>query len=265
MPAERILDLTVCEPAMGSAAFLNEAVNQLSERYLERRQRELGQRIPHADYADELQKVRHYIADRNVYGVDLNPVAVELAEISLWLNCIHQNGHVPWFGFQLVVGNSLIGARRQVYPADRLRPARKADLWFSEAPERVQPAPNSEMWRPEGTVYHFLLPDPGMAGYRNKDAKALEPEHFARIASWRKEFCGVSTRGKSPRSNPFRTGLTHSGRSTLRNSSRTGHGPRIRSRRGNSGEGPPANPPTTSRRTGFVIPPSATPRVRIGG
>ena len=188
LSAERILDLTVCEPAMGSAAFLNEAVNQLAERYLERRQRELGQRIPHAVYADELQKVRHYIADRNVYGVDLNPVAVELAEISLWLNCIHQDGHVPWFGFQLVVGNSLIGARRQVYPASRLRPARKADLWFSEAPERVSPALNKETRRPEGTVYHFLLPDPGMAGYRNKDAKALEPEHFARIAAWRKEF-----------------------------------------------------------------------------
>ena len=188
MPAERILDLTVCEPAMGSAAFLNEAANQLAERYLERRQRELGKRIPHADYADELQKVRHYIADRNVYGVDLNPVAVELAEISLWLNCIHKDGHVPWFGFQLVVGNSLIGARRQVYPAAKLRPARKADLWFSEAPERVPPALNKEMRRPPGTVYHFLLPDPGMAAYRNKDAKAQEPEHFARMAAWRKEF-----------------------------------------------------------------------------
>ena len=188
MPAHRILDLTVCEPAMGSAAFLNEAVNQLAERYLERRQRELGQRIPHADYADQLQKVRHYIADRNVYGVDLNPVAVELAEISLWLNCIHKDGHVPWFGFQLVVGNSLIGARRQVYPRARLGGARRADLWFNEAPERVPPALNREMRRPPSTVYHFLLPDPGMASYRNKDAKALEPEHFARIARWRKEF-----------------------------------------------------------------------------
>ena len=188
MPAEQILDLTVCEPAMGSAAFLNEAVNQLAERYLERRQRELGQRIPHAEYADELQKVRHYIADRNVYGVDLNPVAVELAEISLWLNCIHKDGHVPWFGFQLVVGNSLIGARRQVYPAAKLGKRRKADLWFNAAPERVPPALNSEMRRPAGTVYHFLLPDPGMAAYRNRDAKALEPEHFARIAAWRKEF-----------------------------------------------------------------------------
>ena len=188
MPAERILNLTVCEPAMGSAAFLNEAVNQLAERYLERRQRERGERISHDQYADELQKVRHYIADRNVYGVDLNPVAVELAEISLWLNCIHKDGHVPWFGFQLVVGNSLIGARRQVYPKALLGGKRRGDLWFNAAPERVPPALNSEMRRPPGTVYHFLLPDPGMASYRNKDAKALEPEHFARIAAWRKEF-----------------------------------------------------------------------------
>ena len=101
MPADRILELTVCEPAMGSAAFLNEAVNQLAEKYLDRKQGELGRRIPHAEYADELQKVRHYIADRNVYGVDLNPVALELAEVSLWLNCIHKDGRVPWFGYQL--------------------------------------------------------------------------------------------------------------------------------------------------------------------
>ena len=120
MPADRILDLTVCEPAMGSAAFLNEAVNQLAERYLDRKQGELGRRIPHADYADELQKVRHYIADRNVYGVDLNPVALELAEVSLWLNCIHKDGRVPWFGYQLMCGNSLVGARRQVFPSASL-------------------------------------------------------------------------------------------------------------------------------------------------
>ena len=208
MPADRILDLTVCEPAMGSAAFLNEAVNQLAEKYLERKQRELGRRIPHAEYADELQQVKHYIADRNVYGVDLNPVARELAEVSLWLNCIHQNGHVPWFGYQLVCGNSLVGARRQVFPTTMLgKGNRKAELWFNHAPEQVAPlaassrkpadtnsrhvrdaaltrAPN----RPAGTVYHFLLPDPGMAAYDDKAAKALEPQCFERIADWRKHF-----------------------------------------------------------------------------
>ena len=206
MPADRILDLTVCEPAMGSAAFLNEAVNQLAEKYLERKQRDRGKRIPHAEYADELQQVKLYIADRNVYGVDLNPVARELAEVSLWLNCIQRGGHVPWFGYQLVCGNSLVGARRQVFRSATLGTQnRKPALWFNHAPERVappaesrrgragDPAPIGEtrthaVQRPAGSVYHFLLPDPGMVGYGDKAAKALEPESFARISNWRKKF-----------------------------------------------------------------------------
>ena len=205
MPAERILDLTVCEPAMGSAAFLNEAVNQLAEKYLERRQRERGERIPHARYADELQQVKHYIADRNVYGVDLNPVARELAEVSLWLNCIHRNGHVPWFGYQLVCGNSLVGARRQVFPTTMLgAESRKSELWFNHAPERVAPPPGSTRGRdggqvagdgrflaprrPAGTVYHFLLPDPCMVAYGDQAAKKLEPERFEQIRGWRSRF-----------------------------------------------------------------------------
>ena len=183
MPASRILDLTICEPAMGSAAFLNEAVNQLAEKYLGRRQRELGKRIPHAEYADELQKVKHFITDHNVFGVDLNPVAVELAEVSLWLNCIHKDGHVPWFGFQLVCGNSLVGARRQVYDSGKLgKEKRRAERWFNFAPERVSRAGS-------GTVYHFLLPDTGMSDYRNKAAMRYEAENFTRIREWRKAFC----------------------------------------------------------------------------
>ena len=205
MPADRILDLTVCEPAMGSAAFLNEAVNQLAEKYLERKQRERGKRIPHAEYADELQQVKLYIADRNVYGVDLNPVARELAEVSLWLNCIQRGGHVPWFGYQLVCGNSLVGARRQVFRSATLGTQnRKPELWFNHAPERVAPPAESRrardggpaagearthaVQRPAGSIYHFLLPDPGMVGYGDKAAKALEPESFARIGNWRKKF-----------------------------------------------------------------------------
>ena len=202
MPADRILDLTVCEPAMGSAAFLNEAVNQLAEKYLERKQREQGERIPHAEYADALQQVKLYIADRNVYGVDLNPVARELAEVSLWLNCIHRGGHVPWFGYQLACGNSLVGARRQVYRTTMLgKENKQPELWFNHAPERVAPpteprhgpddsgeARTHAVRRPGGAVYHFLMPDPGMVAYGDKAAKALESENFERIKDWRKTF-----------------------------------------------------------------------------
>ena len=171
MPAKRILELTVCEPAMGSAAFLNEAVNQLAEKYLDRRQKELGKRIPREDYAKELQKAKHFIADRNVFGIDLNPVAVELAEVSLWLNCIVEDGHVPWFGYQLRAGNSLVGARRQVYRSEELRKGvKKKDLWFNREPDRVG---RSDLpARPTDSVYHFLLPGSRDVGLQEQVRKA---------------------------------------------------------------------------------------------
>ena len=115
MTAAEILELTVCEPAMGSAAFLNEAVNQLAEAYLTRRQRERKLKIERKDYVDELQKVKRYITDRNVFGVDLNPVATELGELSMRLNCMYQDGQSPWFGFQVYCGNSLVGAASGVF------------------------------------------------------------------------------------------------------------------------------------------------------
>jgi hypothetical protein len=188
MPAEQILDLTVCEPAMGSAAFLNEAVNQLAEKYLDRRQGELKRRIPQAAYAEELQKAKHFIADRNVFGIDLNPVAVGLAEVSLWLNCIVQDGHVPWFGYQLRSGNSLVGARRQVYRTDEVRRGVAKDAaWHKRAPDPV-----GRTWsptRPAGTVYHFLVPDPAMANYGDRFVRGLVPESFEKLRTWRREFC----------------------------------------------------------------------------
>jgi hypothetical protein len=188
--ADDILTLTVCEPAMGSAAFLNEGVNQLAEAYLERKQAELKTRIPHDAYPQELQKVRMVLADRNVYGVDLNPVAVELAEVSIWLNAIYgetdaqgqpKPARVPWFGYQLFNGNSLIGARHQVYKASSLDKKAKP-AWFEEPPRRAtadQPRQPDEIW-------HFLLPDPGMADYTDKTAKALYKTEFDHLKTWRK-------------------------------------------------------------------------------
>ncbi len=187
-PAESILKLTVCEPAMGSAAFLNEAVSQLAELYLDRRQRERGKRIPHDRYGEELQKAKHFIADRNVFGIDLNPVAVELAEVSLWLNCVVRDGHVPWFGYQLQAGNSLVGARRRTHSVEWLKKGvRKEDRWHEREPERV--ARGASTGREKGSVYHFLLPDPGMADYKDKFVRSLEPEGFERLRKWKRDFC----------------------------------------------------------------------------
>ena len=218
--ADDILRLTVCEPAMGSAAFLNEAINQLSEAYLRQKQIETGEKIAHDAYTKELQQVKMHIADNNVYGVDLNPTAVELAEISLWLNAL-SGAFVPWFGFQLENGNSLIGARREVYETAQLTAKKTALLWYEDAPKRLSP---KSLWlakkrdesklqqakfdmfekpkqqtldlddgksagrKTESQVYHFLLGDKAMASYKDKVVKSLKKEEIASIDTWRKEF-----------------------------------------------------------------------------
>jgi hypothetical protein len=92
--------------------------------------------LGHDAYARELQKVKAYIAANNVYGVDLNPVAVELAEVSLWLNTMHPGCPVPWFNMQLVAGSSLIGARRQAFSSHLLCPKRGEASWLDEVPKR---------------------------------------------------------------------------------------------------------------------------------
>ena len=195
--ADEILNLTVCEPAMGSAAFLNEAINQLAEAYIDRKQAELGDTISHETRMDELQKVKMYIADNNVYGIDLNPVAVELAEVSLWLNTIYKGGYVPWFGTQLVNGNSLIGARRQVYHKSQLTTTSKGLRWYDNAPEHIPfvklDANGRNIARSRFQVYHFLTGDPGMCNYTDKVIKSLEPEKIKAMKQWNKAFTKAYT------------------------------------------------------------------------
>lgn len=185
--ADQILHLTVCEPAMGSAAFLNEAVNQLAEAYLQKKQAETGENIPHERYAQEKQKVKMFLADNNVFGVDLNPVAVELAEVSLWLNTIfqaeaQQAAYVPWFGLQLVNGNSLIGARREVYTPAQVVMGK----WYEKAP---LPVPLQGGEHVDG-IWHFLLGDAGMANYNDKVIKELAEDQLKLIKTWRDGFLG---------------------------------------------------------------------------
>lgn len=192
--ADDILKLTVCEPAMGSAAFLNEAINQLAETYLQRKQKELGRTIPHDEYTAEKQRVKMYIADTNVYGVDLNPVAVELAEVSLWLNAIFKGSHVPWFGMQLHNGNSLVGARRDLFSAAQLSPGRgekgvPEHDWRAAVPRALAMTASPA----ESDVFHFLLPADGMASCTDKVVKALEPKAFETFKRWRAGFTAPLT------------------------------------------------------------------------
>lgn len=189
--ATDILDLKICEPAMGSATFLNETINQLATMYLNRREKERvaeeGQRaaIPAERRQAELQKVKMYIADHNIYGIDLNPVAVELGEVSLWLNTICEGSFVPWFGTQLQCGNSLIGGRRVGYLESDLSSKTKNRHWYEVEPKHIGFNQSSSSVK---RVYQFLTGDPDMCKYDDKIVKSIESERLETIKAWKKNF-----------------------------------------------------------------------------
>lgn len=183
MSAEDILGLSVCEPALGSGAFAIEAVRQLAAAYLERRQAELDTKIDPEDYPAELQRVKAYIALHNVYGVDLNPTAVELAEVSLWLDTMSRGLKAPWFGLRLRSGNSLVGARHSVYDTSVVEKALpKARM--TTTPRHV---PLDRTVDKTTGIFHFLLPAEGWgAAGSNKEIKKLAPEQAKALREWSK-------------------------------------------------------------------------------
>ncbi len=190
---EEILGLTVCEPALGSGAFAIEAVRQLATEYLRRRQDELGERIDPDEYAYELQKVKAHIALHQVHGVDLNSTAVELAEVSLWLDTMVRGLEAPWFGLRLRRGNSLIGARRATYSQSQV----KDKSWLNATPQDVpltELADNIDTGLAFGAtssrIHHFLLPAQGWGSATEvpKDVALLASGAVTALKVWRRSM-----------------------------------------------------------------------------
>ena len=211
--AEEILHLTVCEPALGSGAFAIEAVRQLAEQYLSRRERELGQRVDPEERPRELAKVKAFIALHQVYGVDLNATAVELAEVSLWLDTMVEGLAAPWFGLRLRRGNSLVGARRALYSTSQL----KKRAWLSAAPVAeplsqvaavLDDADAASRHRiggaldVSGSIHHFLLPAKGWGSAVEvpKQVRDLvDAERLKALKAWRKEITKAPNKTQTKR------------------------------------------------------------------
>ncbi|MHA7292473.1 Eco57I restriction-modification methylase domain-containing protein [Arthrobacter sp. HLT1-21] len=187
--ADDILKLTVCEPALGSGAFALEAVRQLADEYLKRKQDELDVRVPADEYPQELQKVKAQIALHQVHGVDLNSTAVELAEVSLWLDTMVKDLQAPWFGLRLRRGNSLIGARRATYSRQTVNDK----SWLKSAPRDAPltglvEAMTGETDDPDvlGRIHHFLLPAEGWGAAADaKEVKDLAGGAQQQLKAWR--------------------------------------------------------------------------------
>ncbi len=108
--ADQILSLRVVDPAMGSGAFLIAACSFLADAYA-RALVDEGRRAE-SDLDDrERSNIRRLVAERCLFGVDANAVAVQLARLSLWLTTLSRGKPLGFLEHRLRVGNSLIGAR----------------------------------------------------------------------------------------------------------------------------------------------------------
>ena len=127
-PAE-LLDLKICDPAMGSGAFLVQACRWLSDRLVESWSQvedsgktvsvdgevlDAGAATEHLPRDSEARTViaRRLIAERCLYGVDLNPLAVELAKLSIWLVTLANGRPFGFLDHNLRCGDSLLGIHR---------------------------------------------------------------------------------------------------------------------------------------------------------
>lgn len=105
---DAILNLNILDPAIGSGHFLVDVTAYIAE-WL----RDLGLAPKDIEEEDELIYWKRQVVSACIYGVDVNPLAVELAKLSLWLATIGRGKPLSFLDHHLRVGNSLVGARTQ--------------------------------------------------------------------------------------------------------------------------------------------------------
>ncbi len=152
---EQVLALKICDPAMGSGAFLVEACRQLAARLVRAWTRHRGTRPEVPPDEDEDLLARRLVAQRCLYGVDRNPMATDLARLSLWLATLARDHEFTFLDHALKTGDSLVGlTARQIaglrwsdaqpdvapfsgFVRDRVRQATEGRREIREAPDHV--------------------------------------------------------------------------------------------------------------------------------
>ncbi len=141
---EAILQLRVCDPAMGSGAFLVETCRQLGEALLEAWQAHGGLPEGLPGDMDALLLARRLVAQRCLYGVDRNPLAVDLARLSLWLVTLARDHRFTFLDHALRAGDALLGLPRRAIEVFHWDPDEQKGLqigvesrWVRQAVQRA--------------------------------------------------------------------------------------------------------------------------------
>jgi hypothetical protein len=206
---EQILDLKVCDPAMGSGAFLVESCRQLAEALVEAWT--LHDCMPTIPPDEEpILHARRLVAQRCLYGVDKNPFAVNLAKLSLWLVTLARDHAFTFLDHALKHGDSLVGLTRKQIGAFHWNPPdqgwedlpllknvsvsiTKADSWR----QRIQLLDDGayderrEAWREAEDELHDarFVGDLCVAAFfgadKDKDRERLRLSYSLRLDEWR--------------------------------------------------------------------------------
>ena len=145
-PAQ-ILDLKVCDPAMGSGAFLVETCRQLADALIEAWGAH-GEMPAIPPDEDEVIHARRLVAQRCLYGIDRNPTAVDLAKVSLWLSTLARDHPLTFVDHAFRHGDSLVGlTRRQIESLDWAADARSPQRDFKIMRVRERMAEVAELRR----------------------------------------------------------------------------------------------------------------------
>jgi hypothetical protein len=110
---EAVLSLKVLDPACGSGAFLVEACRQLGARLEQAWDIHKAEKPTIPPDEDELIHARRLVAQRCLYGVDRNPLAVDLARLSLWLATLARDHEFTFLDHAIKAGDSLVGLTRE--------------------------------------------------------------------------------------------------------------------------------------------------------
>ena len=146
---DQILALRVLDPAMGSGAFLVAACRYLADAYETALVRNGGLNI--RPVGRRPRRFPPRVAQRCLFGVDLNPMAVQLARLSLWLTTLSGDRPLTFFDHHLRAGNSLVGrphCRRQHTSLGRTAAARAAAARRTRRGRCVPPVLAARRWTP---------------------------------------------------------------------------------------------------------------------
>lgn len=137
---DEVLSLKVCDPACGSGAFLVEATRQIGTRLVKAWEAHpaLKPAIPQ-DEDDDLH-ARRLVAQRCIYGVDRNPMATDLAKLSLWLATLARDHEFSFLDHALKSGDSLVGLTRRQIEGATWEANPQPNLWRLRVQQDVETA-----------------------------------------------------------------------------------------------------------------------------